>query len=333
MANSPVVPLRPREKQSLYQSLAQLARSGVSLPSALEKLLPTARGSLRKLLKSLRTSITRGETVGEAFARERDSISPLEANVIAAVERSGRLDDGLRQLALYFGALAKARDTVIRRSGYPVFVLHFGIFALALPTLVTAGTTAYLRQTLTLLGWIYLVSIAVSLGFALLRDLAATSTTFDRLLRRLPIVGKVRRSFASARFAMIYAIQLEAGVNVIDALIMAGRASQSGVVRHVVDVVVPEVRAGSPAGPLLAVSDAFPEEMTRAIVVGEQSGRLDEELNRVAAEAQVEALTRLDSGAEWLSKLIYFAVLIYVSWRVISTYRDVLSIYGKLLEF
>ena len=95
-----------RQKQSFYHSLAQLIRSGVPFPKALDKLAGTTRGSARRLLDSTRQALASGRTVGEAFAAQRSEITPLEASVLTAVEKSGQLDHGLRELSDYFGALA-----------------------------------------------------------------------------------------------------------------------------------------------------------------------------------------------------------------------------------
>jgi type II secretory pathway component PulF len=252
-------------------------------------------------------------------------ISPMEASVLAAVEKSGRLDHGFQQLALYYEGLAKAREMVIQKSAYPVFMLHFGVFGLALPELVTAGTAAYLHATLPLLGTLYGAAIFAAFVLPQFREAGSASPAVDRFLRMIPWVGKVRRNFSVARFCMIYQIELDAGVNVIDALLAAGKASRSGMIRTAVEAAVPEVRGGSQVGPLLAVSGAFPESMMRALIVGEESGALDLELKQLAAEFQSKALVDLENAAKKIGKTIYISVLIYLGWRIVSTYKNMLD--------
>ncbi|MDB6174759.1 MAG: gspF [Chthoniobacteraceae bacterium] len=322
-----------RQKQSLYQSLGQLLRAGVPFPSALDKLSSTARGSLRQLMHRLRTAISEGKTVGEAFAQEPGLISPMETSVIAAVEKSGRLDHGFQQLAFYYEGLAKAREMVIQKSAYPIFMLHFGVFLLGLPELVTSGTTAYLHATLPLLGVLYVAAIFVIVVLPWFREAGTANPAVDRCLRLVPWIGKVRRSFSVARFCMIYQIELDAGVNVIDALLAAGKASRSGLIRSAVESAVPDVRAGGQVGPLLAISGAFPESMMRALIVGEESGSLDLELKRMATEFQAEALLHLENAAKKIGKTIYLLVLLYLGWRIVSTYKNMLTEEMKVLDF
>src|SRR5262245_50724941 len=80
----PAVSLRFREKQSLYHSLGQLLRSGVTFPAALRSLTATSRGGLRQLLRQLNRSIENGSTVAEAFAAQRPAVSEMEAGIVAA---------------------------------------------------------------------------------------------------------------------------------------------------------------------------------------------------------------------------------------------------------
>ena len=192
--------LRFREKQNLYHSLGTLLRSGATFPSALQSLSRTSRGSLRQLLTQLNSAVAGGLTVGEAFAAQRPAVSELEAGIVSAVERAGRLDRGLAQLAEYFGALDAARAGVIRKIAYPVFVLHFGILVLGVPTLMASGLGAYVRETGFILALIYGVAIVIGLAVPLLRDLGSISAGVDALLRVIPLIGGIRRDFAVARF-------------------------------------------------------------------------------------------------------------------------------------
>ncbi len=306
-----------REKQSFYHSLAQLIRTGIPFPAALDKLAGTTRGGARRLVDATRSALANGRTVGEAFSAQRPAVTPLEASVLTAVEKSGQLDHGLRELSEYFGSLAQARALVIRRIQYPVFLLHFGIIVLGAPTLVLKSPRDFLREVGTTFLFIYAAAAIVAMVAPVLRDAGATSAAVDRLLRCVPLIGKVRRSFALSRFCTVYGLQLNAGVNIIDALIAAGRASRSGLVSSAVDSAVPEVRGGAQVGPLLAATGAFPTEFMQSLIVGEETGRLDEELRRMAADLRQEALGTLETLADWLPKFFYVGIVLYLAWKIL----------------
>jgi type IV pilus assembly protein PilC len=257
----------------------------------------------------------------------------LEIGIVTACEKSGRLEYGMTQLAEYHGAFATAREGMLKKSAYPLFILHFGILLFDIKTLIVgAGLVAYLRQVLGKLILIYGIGLIVYLLVPLLRDAGSKSATFDSLLRLLPLIGKIRRAFATSRFCATYGMQLDAGINVIDALEAAQRASLSGTMRAAIKRAIPEVRQGAQVGPLLAASGAFPEPMTRAMCVGEQTGELDQELARMTTEYRDEALARLETASEWVPRLIYVAILLYVGYSIITLYMGYISTLGQLLE-
>ena len=250
----------------------------------------------------------------------------MERSTIMALERTGRLEHGFAQLGRYFQAFATARKEMLQRSGYPIVVLHLGLLLANLPLLFTQpGPQAYLQRTGFLFFLLYGVVAIIALAIPLLRDAGTSSPTIDRLLRVIPIVGKMRRSFTLARFFGTYDLQLDAGVNVMDALQAAARASRSASIRQAVNHAVPHVRDGSQVGPLLAQSGAFPEDSMRALQIAEDTGELDTVLTELAEEHQANGLHGLAILSEWIPRGIYLMVCAFVAWQVISSYRNYLN--------
>ncbi len=324
--------MSPRAKQQLYHSLAQLLRAGMTFPSALEKLRTSTRGSARSALAHIHRALDSGRTVAEACASARPVIGPMEAAVLAAVERAGSLDRGLEQLAAHFGALAEARGRLLAKLAYPAFVLLLGVVLLNAPKLVTSGPEAYLRATAAILGGVLAAVLAVLLLRQLIADAATFSPLAERLVRALPLVGGMQRAFAMSRFCLAYDLQLEAGINTFDALTAAATASRSGLVRACVRRALPEVRAGAKAGPLLARGDAFDPAVVQGILTGEECGRLDRELQRLAEEQRARAFARLEALAEWLPRFVYLAVVSYVGWAIVRLYQGYLNTVQSLID-
>jgi type IV pilus assembly protein PilC len=133
------------------------------------------------------------------------------------------------------------------------------------------------------------------------------------------------RAFAMGRFCLAYDLQLEAGINTLDALKASAEASRSAMVRSHVRSILPQVSQGAQVGPLLAESDAFDPEVTQAIIVGEETGRLDRQLQQLAAEQDQKAFRRLDALAEWAPRLTYLAILLYLGYTIVSLYANYLN--------
>jgi len=276
--------------------------------------------------------LDRGKTVAEACAAAQPTIGAMEGAILTAVERAGSLDRGLEQLAAHFGALAEARGKVITKLAYPAFVLFLGVALLNAPKLVSEGVEAYLRATGIVLGVIVGAVVVVLFLRSIIAEAATFSSLAERLVRAVPLVGGMQRAFAMSRFCLAYDLQLEAGINTFDALKAGANASRSGMVRAAVRRALPDLRGGAQAGPLLARGDAFDPAVVQGILVGEESGRLDRELQRLAEEQRTIAFARLEALAEWGPRLLYLAVLGYVGWGIIQLYRGYLGQVQKIID-
>lgn len=337
--------LSHRAKQRFFDSLARFVHTGITLPAALDKLGGTAGGALRPVVKALRRSFTDGHGVAAAFSSQQHTLGVMEASVIGAAERTGRLDHVLHQLSDYHGALAQAREQARAKLLYPAFLFHFGVLALSLPRLlpkselsteppgIEHGLGPYLWTTLGTFAVLYATAfMIVSIARALSR-MATRSATIDSLLGIIPLVGKVRRNFALARFCMTYELHLGAGVNAIEALETAADASQSGGVRRAVARAVPEIRSGERVGETFAAADSLPGELIEGLLVGEESGQLDKTLLRLAEGYQADAIAALQALAEWLPRLIYLAIVGYMAFMIVRVLSQVwLGPINKLLE-
>lgn len=271
-------------------------------------------------MAQLTARLAEGKSIAEAFAQQRPLVSEMEIGIVAAVERTGRLEHGFTQLSHYYRALDEARANIIKRSAYPIFILHFGILTVGLKALITgAGVAGYIHTTIVTFVALYLIVGVVGGVFYLLWKQGAGNPSVDKFLRKIPLFGKVRRAFAISRFCATYEMQLDAGVNVLDAMETAERASQSGLIRRAIHEGLPKLRTGSQPSELLTLS-AFPEPMVQAITVAEESGSMETELKRLAVEYQNEGLSRLEILSEWLPRLLYIGILIYIGYGIIQFY-------------
>ena len=327
--------LSHREKQRFFDSLGRLVRTGITLPAALGKLASSAGGGLRGVIASLQKSFATGLSPADAFRREQSALGVMEASVLGAAERTGRMDQVLHQLADYHGALAQAREQMRAKLLYPAFVFHFGVLVLTLPRLLPKselstepaglahGVGPYVSATIGLFLAVYIAVFIFLLISRALTALATRSAAMDSILGRIPVIGAIRRNFALARFSLTYELHLGAGVNAPDALETAAEASQSGILRQAVTRAVPHVRSGERAGDVLARDGSVPGTLIEGLVVGEETGQLDQTLLRLAASAQSDAMAALHALAEWLPRLIYLGVVAFIVWRIFQTLMQV----------
>ncbi len=98
---------------------------------------------MRTLLVQLKAAVDKGATVGEAFTAQYPVVSHLEASILGAGERTGKLDQTCAYLSEYYAGLEAARKSVIRQLLYPLFVLHFAALINGLPASRPAAAVSH----------------------------------------------------------------------------------------------------------------------------------------------------------------------------------------------
>ncbi len=309
------------EKREFYSGLARLIRSGSPLPSALDLLSRNTRRGLGDFLRAVNDRIKRGEPLGDALLMQQPGVSELEAGVVSAAGRSGRLDHGCDQLARYFDSLERARQQIISRSMYPLVMLHVTILMVNIVTLLQDGLRAYLLAILVPFAVVYSIAAVVWLVFSAMAAAARSNVVAERILRLIPGLGPIREKFAFARFFTTLDAQLEAQVNIWDAFANAARVSGSARMLAAARAIIPMLQGGERLSEALAAKRLFPDEYIRSFRVAEQAGELDAELSALAQRSEEAALRVLDRWAEWLPKIIYALVLVYAGFCIVSWYR------------
>lgn len=311
-------------------------RSGIPMPQAVESLLPEApRGGVRDALKRLQEYFRESETVPNAFGRLRPAIGEMEATLIASSSDSGRLDLALGYLSGYFGSLHEVRARLVQQLAWPVVQLHLGVFLLALPQLIVGGMDGfhYLLHCGRILGLVYALAVgAYLLGAGLLR-VARVNAGVDRALSLIPVIGKLRRNFALSRFCATYEIQLQAGINVVNSLGAAAKASQSARLIADVESALPDVLAGQQVALALADASSLPAAFRRVLRIGEETGSLDKDLRQWADYYQKASVSSLQTACGWLQRVIYLVIALYLGYSIIAAaQRDVFGPIDSLLK-
>lgn len=312
--------LSVREKREFYSGMARLIRSGTSLPNALTLLARDTPRRVGDFLRALSERVLAGETLGDALLQQRPRISDLEASIVAASTRGGRLDRGCEQLARYFQALEDARAALRSRLLYPFVLLHISVFTLAAPSLFvgSGGLREYLEQTLGVLAAIYAAFALTILVWGMLSQAASRNAGLDIAMGRVPGLGAVRRNFALARFFAALDAQLEGGVNIWEAFATAARASDSGRLMQGARLSMPMLQQGERLTEALSRHAVIPGKYIRPLRIAEEAGEMDQELPRLAQEVETAAVAALQRWSEWLPKIVYGLVILYMVYQMVD---------------
>ena len=287
---------------ALTRELATLLQAGLPLDRALEILIGLApTPAVAALLQGLRDDVRGGKALSQALDARRDVFSRFYVNIVRAGEAGGALGVVLQRLSDTMERNKELRESVKAALIYPAILIGVAVVsvalllvwvvpqfettfaqagrALPLPTLVVVTVGKFLR------GWWWAVLGGAVLAVAWFRRRGrdpAVRLARDRRLLALPLAGDLVAKVETARFARTLATLLGNGVTLLSGLSIVRETMGNVVMANALDGVVARLREGKGFGRPLAETGVYPRLASQMILVGEESGRLEEMLGRIA---------------------------------------------------
>ncbi len=293
------------------RQLATLIDSGIPLVGALRILIDQVEApALKNVVFMIRQDVESGLSFCDSLARYPRMFSTFFVSMVRAGETSGMLDDVLGRIATYLEKMAALTRKVKSSLIYPAVVLTMAILITAvlllkvvptfkgifdmlggnlpLPTLILIAISDLLRRM-----FIFVVIGIFILVFLFKRYINTDKGryNFDKMTLKLPVVGELFRKVAVAKFSRTLSTLVRSGVSILDALNIVARTSGNKVVEEAVSNSLHSVREGEPIAQPLTRSGVFPPMVTAMIAVGEQTGKLEIMLTKIADfyDEQVDA--------------------------------------------
>ena len=324
---------------AFYYQLGTLVKAGLPIQSALTSVRSTAPLRMRSVVGALAQTVNEGTPLHEAMESLPKRFAQLDRHSIAVSERSGALDIGLLSLSKYYEDRAAARRKLIDGCMYPVLLLTAAVFVAHFSALFLSARggkpysmlnylwdTAGLLARLALLGWV----MAFSLRWALRTP--KLNVTVDRILRAVPVFGRLRFDYALSQWVSSIRLMLRAGIGIAPALEYASRTVHSPLIAAAYEKAAPLIGSELEVSQALAMTGEFPVDLIQLWATGEKSGHLDEMLDRLANLYQERWRHSLDQVVAWLPRIAYVLVALYVVTQIFTLYDSVLNQYDELLK-
>lgn len=290
-----------------------LIKSGAPVEEALGAIASEAeKPSTRRTLMSVRGSVQEGFSFSEALSQSAKAFPPYYRAVVSAGQSSGRLGDVMERLATHLEKSRKLKNKMLSALIYPIVLACVAMLVVILllifvvPAVIeqfeTLGqelpplTNAVIAVSEFMRGWGLIIIPAIGLGIWMLRgafQTPAVKMRWDRIVLRLPLLGKVIRSANAAQFARTFATLSSSGATVPDALVAAKGSVGSEVFRQAAVTVRRQVEEGQTLNRAMRQTGVFPPMLVHMVASGERGGDLPAMIDRAADYMEEE----LDSNA------------------------------------
>jgi type II secretory pathway component PulF len=329
-----ITPRQLNQRAELYHQLGIMITAGLTIHKALEHLQSHPPSlDLRAPITKLLEQLDQGHTVSESLLRGGKWIPSFDLALIDAGERSGRLDACFKLLAVYYRERAQMARQMISDMMYPAFIFHFAIVLFPFIDFVKTGNFARFAGMILVIALPLYAAVALVIYACQGRHGESWRSMIENILRPIPILGTARQNLALARLAMALESLLNAGVPIVTAWELAATASGSPALNRTVQSWKVPLEGGSTFSELISGSNLFPELFANLYHTGEVSGTTDQTLIRLHHLYQTEGQAKMKALSQWTPKVVYFGILLFVAWRIISFYLGYFSELNHAMDF
>jgi len=322
--------LNQAETVTFLQQLATLLDAGMPLVEALSSIADgmESRRSVQAVA-SLRRQVLEGQSLADAMATQ--GFDDTIRNMVAAGEETGQLDAVAARLSELLEHRQQLHQDILSAVLYPLIISGFGILVMVfLLTVVVpqvagvfaraGGDLPWLTQVLINLSeglisygiWLLLLLFALVFSYRLALRRDAVRNARDRFLLMLPGIGTLLRKIETARYTRTLGMLLSGGVPALSAMQIAAQSVGLLPVRQAAMEARDSLREGESLASKLAQSGYIPHLAVRLIAVGEESGKLDAMLMRVAESYEAESARNLKRLVTILEPLLVMAMAVLV---------------------
>lgn len=320
------------------KQFATLLKAGVPVASGLDILYrQTENKKLKSALEDVYTEVQKGTQVSSAIKNHPKVFPSLMVNMVESGEMSGNLDNIMERLAIHYEKDAKINSRIKGAMIYPIALSVIAIvvviflitvilptFAemfsgsgvpLPLPTRILLGLSDFIKAY-----WYILIGVFALILFTVSRYISSKNGryNFDSLKFKVPVVKGSMDKIVTARFTRTLGSLLKSGIPLIDALELAGSVTGNVVIEEKVNYIASEVEKGETLGIALKRTPTFGPMVVSMIQIGEESGSLDQMLDKSADFYEQELEDAIDRLLKLMEPLLIVVMAVIIGFIVIA---------------
>ena len=329
------------------RQLGTMLGSGIPMTEALRAMIDQAEDRRSEtIFRQIRERVNQGGSFADALGDHPNLFSDLYVNMVRAGEATGNIDVVLTRLADYLSSQRALRRKVVGALTYPMMMIGLGVLVVTcLMTWVVPKITAMLvdtgqalpmpTQVLVFISdifkdywWLMFLALAL-LSFAIEYIHSHSDRgrlALDRFLLRMPIVGDVLLKQSVARFTRTLSTLLQSGVPAVQSLEITGKVVQNRVISDATEHIRSRIVEGTDFSTPLKQTGVFPSVVGYMVAVGEQSGEIEQMLDRIATAYDEEIEIATDRMTSVLEPILIICLAVVVGFIVVAIVLPILQV-------
>ena len=335
----------------LTRQLATMLGTGVPIIQAIKLVSDNHRkAEMKSILSQICKGVEAGTPLSKAMRTASRHFDDLYTDLVATGELSGNLAEVFERLANYREKSERLKSKVIKALIYPVMVVvtaltvSFLMLTMVIPEFESmfsgfgADLPWFTAKVMALSHWMQAYSFYTLLGFAgaILFIIQARKRSYSirlalsRLGLKLPIIGGVIAKASIAKFSRTLSTSFSSGIPILTSLRTTAKTTGNVHFESAITEVHKETAAGMPMYIAMRNSQAFPEMVLQMVMIGEESGNLDEMLTKVATIYEFEVDDTVDNLGKILEPVIIVFLGSVVGGLVVAMYLPIFNLMSVL---
>lgn len=339
--------IKPMDIALFTRQMATMMKAGVPLLQSFDIIGEGFDNpNMRMLVDEIKQEVAAGNSFAGSLRKKPQYFDDLYCNLVESGEQSGALETLLDRVATYKEKTEALKAKIKKAMTYPIAVIVVAIIVSAILLIkvvpqfesvfqgfgaeLPAFTMMVVQLSRWLQEWWYLVAGALFAAAFLFKHAYKRSEKFrdalDRLLLKAPIVGDILYKSVVARYARTLSTTFSAGVPLVDALDSVAGATGNVVFRNAVAKIRTDVSSGVQLNFSMRTTGIFPSMAIQMTAIGEESGALDEMLDKLASFYEAEVDNMVDNLTTLMEPLIMAVLGVLVGGLIIAMYLPIFQL-------
>lgn len=332
--------------------LSTYIKAGITLTEAMRILSKqlNRNKNLQRIMQSIVYYLTMGEAFSSALQKQTGVFPQLVINMIKAAEAAGNLDETLDELGNYYTEINTTKKQMISALSYPAFVGLFsiiiiivimikivpefvGIYASAGAELnpltqFVIGLSNFLTEYIFII--ILLILVVVIIMFIAYKNVKAFKTTFQTIMMKLPIFGKIIIYNELTIFTKTFASLLKNDVFITDSIEILSNLTNNEIYKEIMLNTITNIARGERISESFSNHWAIPDIAYYMIVTGENTGQLSSMMSKVSVYYQEQHRTMINSMKSLIEPAMIIFLAVVVGGVLIAVILPMFQLYGSL---